>query len=933
MLIGKTISHYRITRQIAAGGMGVVYEAVDTKLDRLVALKFLASHLTRDQDAKVRFVREAKAAATLSHPNIATVYEIDEAEEGTFIAMELVPGTSLREVMNSGSLPLARATAITSQIAKGLMAAHEHGILHRDIKPANILINDDGEVKIVDFGLAKLVGSTNMTAAGTTLGTVAYMSPEQAFGGKVARQTDIWSLGVIHYEMLTGQLPFRGKNSPALIHAIIHDEFVPASELVPDLPVSQDEVIGKALVKDPARRFASGREFLVALEDPESPFAETTELPSVAKRWINRPRVQFDLPRSLVVGAALIVVAMVAGGYFALSNRTISDFRARDYLLITDFEDLTGTGGLQNTLRTALSIDIQQSRYVNVYSGKRLTDALARMEKPPGEPITPELGIELGIRETIPMVLSGSVTRLADQLMIAVQLIRPDSGEIIFATRVTAADEAAMLPALDDLSLAIRERLGEPISSIRDSDEPLAQVTTSSLEALRQFSDGNQAFLEADWDRAIPFLSQAVAEDSTFAMAYAKLARIHFYTAGTADALRYSDMAYRWRDRLTRRERLYIEGEYFRYRQQYGSAIASMSALLEEHPDDLETHNNLTTTYLMTLQYDKALQLLLQADESKQSTVYNVHTLGTTYAGLADFQKAIPLFIEARAANPAQMRAQLAIATCYLCDGDHPAAAAAMDTLATMAGTRSVGPEFMLAKCLPALGRYEDTLAHLKHAGDEAALQGQDSQVAYTHLYAGMCEYRRGNHDRSIEAFGSAVELWPGSRPLYCLGQAHARNGDLEAAARVAAELGELARQEPTRNNRNALIKVEAEIAYQRGDHGRAIELLGELLPTAMGDLDARYDLGRARLAAGDPAGARRSFEFIVANRYFTIVAGVPSLWPLAEYQLGLVAEADGRPADARRHFENFLRIWSGADDGLAEVADASRRIGATGGG
>jgi TolB-like protein/predicted Ser/Thr protein kinase len=558
-MIGQTISHYRIVDKLGQGGMGIVYRAHDTKLDRPVALKFLAPELTRDETARQRFVQEAKAAAALNHPNIVTIYEVDEIDGQTFIAMEYIAGSSLRERIAAGPLPVGEAEAITTQIARGLGRAHEQGIVHRDVKPGNILLTADGQVKIVDFGLAMLAGQTRLTRTGTTLGTVAYMSPEQARGDEVTHLTDVWALGVIHYEMVTGRPPFRGDNAQAQIFSILNTQPEPLSQCAPTVPPFHDRIIERALAKDPRARFQSAPELARSLQSQAVDELPTT--PMIAEQ--RRPAVRLP-SRRLLTGLSLLLGAVFGLGYLALRPRSAGDFQERDWLLITEFKDLAGEGGLQNALREALVVDMQQSRHVNVLAGQRLSDALARMGRKADEPITAQLGNELALREGVPVVLTGSLSTLGGGLLIAAQLVRPTTGEALFAQRVQAAGAQDLLPALDELSRAIRERLGESLRSIRAHDEPLAAVTTGSLEALRLFSRGNQAFLASDWERASALLGQAVVEDSTFAMAYAKLARIQFYSASTRDALVNSEKAYRWRQRLTARERAYIEGEYHR---------------------------------------------------------------------------------------------------------------------------------------------------------------------------------------------------------------------------------------------------------------------------------------------------------------------------------------------------------------------------------
>jgi tetratricopeptide (TPR) repeat protein len=926
MMIGDTVSHYRIDGELGSGGMGIVYRAWDTKLARGVALKFLAPELTRDDEARLRFVQEARAAAALNHPNIVTIHEIDEAAGRTFIVMELVEGTNLRERIARGPVPAAEAEKITRGIAEGLAAAHGRGIVHRDVKPGNVLLTAEGRVKLVDFGLASLAGEARLTRTGTTLGTVAYMSPEQARGEEVDHRTDIWALGVIHYEMLTGRLPFRGDNLQARIYSILHAEPRPLEELAPDAAPAHGRIVARALAKDPAQRFQDAGAMARALRGASGAEVATTVL-----RARRRPFVQGRLARRWAAGMLVLLLAILVAVRFARRSGGPGDFRERDWLLITEFRDLTGDGGLEDALREALVIDMQQSRHVNVFAGRRLADALARMGRGVGEPLTAELGGELAQREGIPLLLAGSVSNLGGEYLVAAQLVDPTTGEALFARRVQATGARGLLPALDELSRAIRQRLGESRREIRSRDEPLAAVTTASLEALQQFSRGNRAFLASDWEAALAHLDQAVTTDTTFAMAIAKLARIHFYTANTRDALAFSERAYRLRDRLTTRERLYIEGEYHRYRAEYGEAIESLKALLADYPDDLEARSNLATTYIWTLQFPESLAEIERLPLGYRDTWYFHHTRGNARGGLADFEAAAADFRRALELGPTQPRSRMCLSWSLICAGDVEAGRAQLDTLAAGGGTGVVGTDYLLAKSLPVLGELARTLDHLAAARDDALARGNRNQAAWTHIYAGQCQLLRGATAAAVEEFRTAVEIWPGAYPLLHLGRTLAETGDLQGAVSVQRQLEALAEREATREAEQFLLKLAGGIALARRDSSLAVTVLEECLPYSF-NLDAWYALGSLQLELGDLEAARRQFEFLLGKRFFLFHEGYPYLWPLSHYRLGLLEQAAGRPEEAAHHLRRFLELWATADPELTEPADARRRLDALAG-
>jgi serine/threonine protein kinase len=304
-MIGKTISHYKILEKLGGGGMGIVYKAEDTKLKRMVALKFLPPHVSLDNEAKERFMHEAQAASALDHNNICTIYEIGESEDGQmYMAMALYEGETLQDKIERGPLPLEEALNIATQIAEGLAKAHERDILHRDIKPANIMITSDGVAKILDFGLAKLSGRTKLTKEGTTLGTVAYMSPEQVRGEAVDKRTDIWALGVILYEMIAGKSPFEADYEQAIMYSIVNEEPHPPTALRTDMPMELEHVVKKCLQKNPVNRYQHSEELIVDLGRIKAQSGSGEKNVSKLAKWKWRNW-------HLIAGAAMIVVILL----------------------------------------------------------------------------------------------------------------------------------------------------------------------------------------------------------------------------------------------------------------------------------------------------------------------------------------------------------------------------------------------------------------------------------------------------------------------------------------------------------------------------------------------------------------------------------------------------------------------------------------------
>jgi tetratricopeptide (TPR) repeat protein len=508
---------YRIVRKLGRGGMGVVYEAEDLRLKRTVALKFLPPGLTADAEARERFIHEARAASSLDHPNICTIHEVDEAEDGgLYIVMACYQGESLKDKLGRGALAPVEAIRIASEVAEGLARAHEHGIVHRDVKPGNIMVTSDGLAKILDFGLAKLTGEARMTITGTTVGTVAYMSPEQARGDEVDARTDVWSLGVVLYEMATGALPFDRASDRAVLNAIAHDEPRPVKELRPGFPTELAHVIRKALAKDPDKRYASAREMageLRGLREAMSARAFPT-----AKKLSFRRR-----PRPVWIAAGALSLAAVAVAVWLLSRPGLA-FENRDKLMVADVENLTGDQVFDLALRTAIEAALQQSPYVAIFDKPQISETLRLMRKDPASKVDEVLGYDVchfgGVRAfVLPRILSAG-----DAYELQAIVIDPVKRRHVDRIRVTAKGrEQVLLRAIDELSDKLRSRLGESIRSIEKANRPVSEVTTSSWEALKEFSLGQARWQEGKPQEAAKFFELALEKDPEFVEARGSL--------------------------------------------------------------------------------------------------------------------------------------------------------------------------------------------------------------------------------------------------------------------------------------------------------------------------------------------------------------------------------------------------------------------------
>ncbi len=991
-MIGKTISHYKILEKLGSGGMGVVYKAQDLKLDRFVALKFLPPTFSLDGEVKQRFIHEAKAASSLEHNNICTIHEIDETDDlpdvaggQIYIVMSCYEGETLKQKIERGPLKIDEAIDIAIQTAEGLLKAHEQNIIHRDIKPANIFITDDGVVKILDFGLAKVSGQTQLTQMGSTIGTVAYMSPEQTSGEKVDHRTDIWSLGIVLYEMITGQAPFKGDYEQAVTYSIINEEPQPPTALRTGVPMEIERIVNKALAKSPDERYQHIDETLVDWKKLKQELdlsvkVQPYKIVDVGQK--KKPLQRIAIP----VGVLLILILV----FFMIRSFLSEDLleSAPVPIAVLTFENRTGLNEPENLgamVQDLLINKLGNSKYLYVTTRERMFDIRKQLGKE-DEEIDKELGFEVCRFDGVEAVIVGSINKAGDTFITELKVLDVETKELLESASSTGKGIASILDSqIDELGEKISRIVGLSERKTETLQQPIADVTTTSIDAYNYFLRGRDEYEKGYTEDARRFLEKAIEHDSTFAVAHLYLARVYANLRYVKNEEEAYEKAKIFSEKATDKEKLYIEaayagtiegdpekrfrilkqmankyprekrvhtslGSYYQYKIMYKEAIINFNKALKLDPEYGPAINRLAYTYSAMGDYEKAIEYFKRYASVSPGDADPFDSMGELYFKLGKLDEAIAKYKEALEVKP-DFGSGTRIAYIYALKENYAETMIWLDHFIAMAPSPGIKSQGFMWRAFyySLMGHFKQSLKDIHRAKELMKSLGNEYGAVVMAMIKGWIYFDRGEYKlcRScFEEYRDFVEeyrfLYDKIGGIHMLAYVDVREGQIDSAKSKMAEIEplrlELSKKEPYWKTQPKIFSesLQMEVMIAEGAFDEAIAVGEKIYPLGIVSMGMKEllshnipflqdVLARAYYLNGELDKAISEYERLITFNPNSKDRRL--IHPKYHYLVAKLYEEKGWKEKAISEFEKFLELWKDADKDLPEFIDAKKRL------